>query len=731
PKPEAKKPEAVKPAEAAKPAETKKEAVKPETVVKPKTAKPETKPAERPAQKPAVEVQRSVVEERGLRRDAEKPAVKPEPEAAGPAGRKPPAVTAVEEAGRGLRREVEKPTVKPEAVKPTAEARPEVAKPETAKPEAVKPAERPAVEAVEERGLRREVVKPEVVKSAEVKRPEAVKPEVVKPAAEAPKPAVEGSRGLRQLGEKQAPIANVIPERVAEAVDYLIERFGLALDRNAAFKAKSLVTAKVQTHLEKVAVKEPEFAHILAEAAEHVLSSFGRLLASPNAARHVHEALFYYFEGYQTRDGEVLYARIERTVREAVRKAEEAGIPDAEYRIKQFILEIIDILATAGERYRKDALKAVSTVEKTLRTTALAGLSTAALYSVYHGLYSEAVLSSVATAVAFAEVGQFKEAVQYIQKAAKTLYDTAKDVFEHVKVTVQRLAELFVEAVTRMLAWIDEHKAHLFLTAAVTAGATTLTTALNLWGLVELEKLAYAATLTPFVFANVDEYSREKVLNILRSASNPYETFKEIVWNANVGNVKLAEPWESLRMLITPKKSEKRRFMFGKAAERFSKYSSDHYKRALFYATLALEEAFSVYRSALREVSDELKKVVSIKKDVIVVDFEKIKQLNKKEEEAYKNALSVLRDRLDEYAKNHRLKRLFSISEDTAKELAKARFKEFPKFNDVNFGTKAYAALVAYREYVLGRKGAFSIVARYWLEEGGSVWLYYRKPVNA
>jgi hypothetical protein len=112
------------------------------------------------------------------------------------------------------------------------------------------------------------------------------------------------------------------------------------------------VTAKVKARLEKVAVKEPEFAHILAEVAEHVLSSFGRLMASPDAARHVHDALFYYFEGYQTRDGELLFARIERTVREAVRKAEEAGIPDAEHRVKQFVLEIIDVLARAGERYR-------------------------------------------------------------------------------------------------------------------------------------------------------------------------------------------------------------------------------------------------------------------------------------------------------------------------------------------------------------------------------------------
>jgi hypothetical protein len=61
----------------------------------------------------------------------------------------------------------------------------------------------------------------------------------------------------------------------------------------------------------------------------------------------------------------------------------------------------------------------------------------------------------MASAVALAEVGQFREAVQYVQKAAKALYEAAKEVFEHVKITVQRLVELFVEAVTRVLAWID------------------------------------------------------------------------------------------------------------------------------------------------------------------------------------------------------------------------------------------------------------------------------------
>jgi hypothetical protein len=139
--------------------------------------------------------------------------------------------------------------------------------------------------------------------------------------------------------------------------------------------------------------------------------------------------------------------------------------------------------------------KAAHGVWRRRRKAASAGLS-AALYSAYHGLYSEAVVSSVASAVALVEVGRFREALEHVQKAAKALYEAAKEVFERVKVTVQRLVELFVEAVTRVLAWVDEYKAYLFLMAAV---AVALSAALNIWGVIELKKLAHAASLTPFV----------------------------------------------------------------------------------------------------------------------------------------------------------------------------------------------------------------------------------------
>jgi hypothetical protein len=93
--------------------------------------------------------------------------------------------------------------------------------------------------------------------------------------------------------------------------------------------------------------------------------------------------------------------------------------------------------------------------------------------------------------------------------------------------------------------------------------------------------------------------------------------------------------------------------------------------------------------------------------------------------------LSTLRKGLNEYAVRYGLGVLLNVEEGKARELAKAKQKELSEFNDVNFGVKALAALIAYREYALGRRGAFSKAARYWLEEGGSVWLLYYAPSTA
>ena len=191
------------------------------------------------------------------------------------------------------------------------------------------------------------------------------------------------------------------------------------------------------------------------------------------------------------------------------------------------------------------------------RRKAASARPSAAPYSAHHKLYSEAVVSSIASAVALAEVGQFREAVQYIQRVAKALYEAAREVFERVKVTVQRLVELFVEAVTRMLAWVDEHKAYLFLMAAAATGAVALSVALNMWGLVEMEKLAYAAVgAPPFVAGladaggraaerfrtlgeryekwKVDENVINEIINAPLRGERPYEAFQNL---ASLGKI--------------------------------------------------------------------------------------------------------------------------------------------------------------------------------------------------
>jgi len=459
----------------------------------------------------------------------------------------------------------------------------------------------------------------------------------------------------------------------------------------------------VKARLEKVAAKEPEFAHLLAEVAEHVLSSFGRLMASPDAARHVHEALFYYFEGYQTRDGEVLFARIERTVREVVRKAEEAGIPDAEYRVKQFVLEVIDILARAGERYRRDALEGVLTVEKALRATAFAGLSAAALYSVYSGLYSEAVVSSVASAVALAEVGRFREAVEYVQKAAKALYEAAREVFERVKVTVQRLVELFVEAVARVLAWVDEHRAYLFLMAAVAAGAVALSVALNLWGLVEMEKLAHAASAAPFFvgLADVGEKTAERfgvVADRWRVDGNEKQKIEEVINEVLNAPQKRERPFSKLTSLENlPKPLVELRKALARVEGEAEKDAAVVAALVLYKTLINNAEAYGEWAEVYRWARG------LVKEQEFTVKAEEVKRLreaHRRLEEVAEQVRRELNNVLALYALHsrdlyERLRPHLEVDVKKAEELAEARHGELSKYSDANMGTKAYAALLS------------------------------------
>jgi hypothetical protein len=338
---------------------------------------------------------------------------------------------------------------------------------------------------------------------------------------------------------------------------------------------------------------------------------------------------------------------------------------------------------------------------------ATAGLS-AALYSVRRGLYSEAVVSSVASAVALAEVGQFREAVQYVQKAAKALYEAARDVFEQVRVTAQRLVELFVEAVARVLAWVDEHKAYLFLMAAVAAGVVALSAALNLWGLIELEKLAHAAVgMPPFVAGladaggkaaerfkalaeryerwRVDENVINEVINAPLNKERPYEALLRLAKSPN-----LPRPLVELRKALMNVKDE---------AE----------KDAAVIATLVLYKALINNAEAYREWAELYKWAKGlVERQEFTVAAEEAKRLRGSQrgleevaEEVIEelNRVLVLYSQSDFYKEKpnilDKLKQLLEVDLGEAEELAKARRNELYELGDVNMGTKAYAALLS------------------------------------
>jgi len=356
----------------------------------------------------------------------------------------------------------------------------------------------------------------------------------------------------------------------------------------------------------------------------------------------------------------------------------------------------------------------------------------AAAYSVYHGLYSEAVVSSVASAVALAEVGQFREAVQYVQKAAKALYEGAREVFEQVKVTVQRLVEHFVEAVTRVLAWVDEHKAYLFLMAAVAAGVIALSAALDMWGLVELEKLAYAAS-APF-FAGladageraaerfkalgerytkwkVDENAIDGVLKAPLRGERPYKAFLKLAESAN-----LPPPLVELRKALTSVEGE---------AE----------KDAAVVAALVLYKALvknaGVYKGWARWYERARGLVKEREFTVKAEEVKRLREAHRRLEEAAEEVRRELNAVLTLYASHSRglyekLRPLLEVDVKKAVGLAVARSGELSKYSDANMGTKAYAALLS-----AARGGMYGHAATLLMGEGSLADIVLLTPWSA
>jgi hypothetical protein len=338
----------------------------------------------------------------------------------------------------------------------------------------------------------------------------------------------------------------------------------------------------------------------------------------------------------------------------------------------------------------------------------------------HHDLYSEAVVSSIASAVALAEVGRSRETVQYLQKAAKALYEAAKEVFEHVKVTVQRFVELFVEAVTQVLAWVNKHKAYPYLMAAAAAGAVALGVALNLWGLVEMEKLGHAAMGAPFFVGLADV--GEKAAERFRSLAERYERWKI---DANVIDEIISAPLKGERPYAAFLKLAAGRGLPPPLVElrkALARVEGEAERDAAVVAALVLYKALVKNAEAYREWAELYRWARGLveKQEFTVAasDIKRLRGAHRRLEEVAEQVRRELNAVLTLY-KSHsrdlyeRLRPHLEVDVKKAEELAKARNKELSKYSDVNMGTKAYAALLS-----VARGGIYGHAAMLLMGEG-------------
>ncbi len=350
---------------------------------------------------------------------------------------------------------------------------------------------------------------------------------------------------------------------------------------------------------------------------------------------------------------------------------------------------------------------------------ASAGLS-AAPHFTYYGLYSETVVSSIASAVALAEVGRFREAVQYLQKAAKALYEGAREVFERVRVSLQRLVELFVEAVTQVLAWVDEHKAYLFL-MAVAAGAVALAAALNLWGLVELEKLAYAAVGAPFVVGRTETGGRAAerfrvVADRWRVDENVKQKIEEVINEVLNAPQKRERPFSKLTSLKNlPKPLVELRRAIARVKDEVERDAAVVAALVLYKTLVKNAETYGEWARWYKWARGLVEKQEFT---VAAGDIEGLSEAHRRLEEVVEEVRRELNAVLTLYASHspelyEKLRPHLEVDVKKAEELAKARSDELSKYSNANMGTKVYAALLS-----IARGGIYGHAAMLLMAEG-------------
>ena len=139
------------------------------------------------------------------------------------------------------------------------------------------------------------------------------------------------------------------------------------------------------------------------------------------------------------------------------------------------------------------------------------------------------------------------------------------------------------------------------------------------------------------------------------------------------------------------------------------------------YLEAALKEALQIYGVYLEELRDMARSRR--------IDLRRLAELREEEERAFEKAAATLLSRLNEHAvENKMLKDELEVDEEAARSLIRAETSELGSFAGVNAGTKAAAALYAYREWMLGSGGAYAKAVARFIAEGRIEELISRRP---
>ncbi|MFZ8841068.1 MAG: hypothetical protein ACO2PM_19555, partial [Pyrobaculum sp.] len=264
------------------------------------------------------------------------------------------------------------------------------------------------------------------------------------------------------------------------------------------------------------------------------------------------------------------------------------------------------------------------------------------------------------------------------------------------------------------------------------AGVVALNMALDMWGLVELEKLAYAASLTPFVPGLAD--AGGKAAERFRALAGRYERWRvdeNVINDVINAPLKGERPYEALLRLAESANLPRPLVELGNALAGMDEVVHD----AAVVAALVLYKALVKNAEAYREWAEWYgwaRRLVD--EQVFAVAAEEVEGLRKAQrrlEEAAEEVRRELNSVLALYALHsrdlyERLRPHLEVDVKKAEGLAKARVKELSKYSDINMGTRVYAAFLS-----VARGGIYGHAATLLMMEGALADIVLSTPGGA